>query len=55
MESNDNFIAKGETEREVRNVIMKHIREAHPDKVENLSEDGKTDLDIKINVNIKEE
>jgi predicted small metal-binding protein len=41
MGSGDDFVAKGNTEQEVMDKMMEHVKEMHPGKMEGMSEDEK--------------
>jgi predicted small metal-binding protein len=54
MGGSDNYFAKGNSDDEVINKMLNHMREAHPEKLENISEERMRTLKNTMKANITE-
>lgn len=57
MGGSDDYFAKGDSDEEIISKMMNHMREVHPEKLENMSEEGMHTLrnTMKANItNVKE-
>ena len=48
------FVAEGETEEEVKGKMMGHAADVHPEKLENMDDAKKAEMDKLMNDNIKD-
>jgi predicted small metal-binding protein len=55
MGGSDDFVAKGETEQEVMDMMEKHVKEMHADMMEGKSEEEMTKMKEEMKIKMKEE